>query len=131
MSIITEAICTQYDAELIELRAQKDLAYSERNKLVALISKIFPAFLGRHEESDLSWDPEWTNIVYVSLPAGQCSWHIHSSELHLFSHLKYNSNIKWDGHTTDEKYKRIESFSSKVVSNESNIIDLINCRVTC
>jgi len=94
-----------------KLEAQKDSAYAERNKLVALISKIFPSCLGRHEDEDLSWEDDWRWIVYVNLPTGQCSWHIHDSDLPLFSHLE-QQDVKWDGHTTEEKYRRVLSYNS-------------------
>lgn len=93
---------------------EKNNAYSERNRLVALISKIFPSFLGKHGE-DPSWDKEWMNIIYVNMPTGQCSWHIHDSELYLFSHLNFDSSIEWDGHSTEEKYERIQNFENKII----------------
>lgn len=86
------------------LKAARDGAYSERNKLVALISKIFPASIEKHEGSD--WEDDWRNVVLVQLPTGQVSWHIHDSELPMFAHLATLGN-KWDGHTTDEKYDRV------------------------
>jgi hypothetical protein len=42
---------------------------------------------------------------YIVKPM-QISWHIHKSELPMFKHLK-RSKDKWDGHTTEEKYKRL------------------------
>lgn len=91
------------------LRKGKDEAYTERNKLVAALSKLFPAYLGRHEETDLNWGKEWLNIVYIELPTGQVSWHIHEDLLPLFAHLDYDLKKKWDGHTTEEKYDRLLS----------------------
>jgi hypothetical protein len=60
--------------------------YHERNMLVCALSKIYPSLLGRHP-SDQEWDDDWRWIVYVNLPTGQVSWHIHDSELSLFDHL--------------------------------------------
>ncbi len=119
--------------ELRVMSLQKDSAYSERNKLVALISKIFPSYLGLHEVSDSSWDSEWKNIVYVELPTGQCSWHIHDSEMGMFSHLKFNNNIKWDGHSTELKYSRIEAYAKpeKIDCYISTYEDKYNLRFTC
>jgi hypothetical protein len=37
-------------------------------------------------------------VVYIQLPTGQVSWHMP------------NNNNLWDGHSTEEKYKRIEEF---------------------
>ncbi len=99
--------------QIKKLKSEKDGAYSERNKLVSLISKIFPSSLGRHEDSDTSWNDDWRWIVYVNIPTGQCSWHIHDDDLPMFSHLK-RENVKWDGHTTEEKYDRISRFKELV-----------------
>lgn len=95
--------------DLERLQDAKNGAYAERNKLVALVSKVFPSCLGRHEDTDTSWEDDWRWIVYVTLPTGQCSWHIHDSDLPLFSHLK-KGDVQWDGHTTAEKYARIAAY---------------------
>lgn len=85
-------------------QAAKNAAYRERDQLVALISSIWPSWLGRHEGE---WQDAWRNIVYVQTPAGQLSWHIHDSEMPLFDHLAFDASKPWDGHTTEEKYERI------------------------
>ncbi|MCK9513700.1 MAG: hypothetical protein M0R28_21085 [Pigmentiphaga sp.] len=90
-----------------KLREQKDLAYTERNQLVAALTKLFPASLERHPEADTEWEDDWRWIVFIDLPAGQASWHIHDSELENFEHLPKNVGRKWDGHTTAEKYTRL------------------------
>ena len=108
--------------EIERLTEQKDGAYAERNKLVAFISKIFHSILGRHEDSDTSWDNDWRNIVYVYVPIltptgvvqSQVSWHIHDSELPLFDHLP-KGKVVWDGHTVEEKYERLAKFSTSSV----------------
>lgn len=89
-----------------QLRKDKDDVYAERNKLVCALSKLFPASIGKHEESDTTWHKEWMNIIYIQLPTGQVSWHIHEDLLPLFAHLE-NKNVKWDGHSTEEKYERL------------------------
>jgi hypothetical protein len=91
----------------------KDLAYSERNKLVSLLSKLFPASLERHPEEDKTWEDDWRWIVFIQLPTGQVSWHIHDSELPLFDHLPREQGVKWDGHTNDEKWDRVSKFIAK------------------
>ena len=103
----------QKDAELASVKAQKDGAYSERNKLVAALSKMFPASLERHPDEDKSWEDDWRWIVFIDLPAGQASWHLHDSELSQFDHLKRGQGRKWDGHTTEEKYRRLAAFKSE------------------
>lgn len=91
------------------LRVAKDGAYLERNKLVCALSKLFPAWLGRHDENDKNWGKEWLNIVYIQLPTGQVSWHIHEDILPLFAHLELDLSKQWDGHSTEEKYERLLS----------------------
>jgi hypothetical protein len=102
------------DAGHEELQYQLDSAYKERNKCVALIAKMakvlgYSVGMGKHPEEDESWDREWMNIVYIDLPVGQISWHIHDSDLELFSFLSEYDG-QWDGHTTEEKYERLEKF---------------------
>jgi hypothetical protein len=90
---------------------QKENAYKERDICVALIARMaialgLKAGLGRHDENDQTWDKEWKNIIFVDLPSGQVSWHIHESELSFFDFLgDYQGN--WDGHTTAVKYNRV------------------------
>ena len=92
--------------ELEQVKASKDLAYSERDKLVSFLSKVFPAVLERHPAEE-EWEDDWRWIVFIETPAGQLSWHIHDSELPLFEHLEREVGVKWDGHTTEEKYTRL------------------------
>ena len=98
-----------------ELTTQKNQAYNERNILVAGLSKIFPAFLSWHYPEDEDWDPEWKWIVYITLPTGQVSWHIHETELSMFSHLEHRRRGNyWDGHTTQEKYERVKRLQPRL-----------------
>ncbi len=55
------------------------------------------------------WSDEWRTGVCVHLPTGQATWHIHKDELTYFDHLSaHNMYNHWDGHTTEEKYKRMQ-----------------------
>lgn len=103
------ASAPELKAKVAELEKVKDGAYSERNQLVAALSKVFPASLERHPEDDKDWEDDWRWIVFIDLPAGQCSWHLHDSELPRFAHLKRGKGRAWDGHTTEEKYARLEA----------------------
>jgi hypothetical protein len=89
------------------LSAQKDAAYGERDQLVCALSKLYPASLERHPDSDTAWDNDWRWIVFIDLPSGQATWHIHDSELSMFDHLERFAGRVWDGHTTPEKYERL------------------------
>jgi hypothetical protein len=87
-----------------------DEVYTERNQLVGALSKIYPAYKARHEGGD--WMDDWRNIIYITLPTGQVSWHIHDSEMWLFEHLAWQES-NWDGHDTSEKYFRLNNLPTK------------------
>lgn len=107
-----EAVDRQRKAEieLEHVRKERDCGYSERNRLVAFVTRCFPAHVALHPSGDEEWDPEWRTIVFVNSPAGQLSWHVHCSEISMFSHLPQCSN-DWDGHTVEEKYERLDRCS--------------------
>lgn len=95
------------ETQVHDLRARKDGAYKERNLLVAALSKLFPASLERHPEDDLEWEDDWRWVVFIQLPEGQATWHIHDSHLAFFDHLPRYEGRVWDEHTTEEKYRRL------------------------
>jgi Lar family restriction alleviation protein len=121
-------------ARVAELEGQKNGAYSERDRLVSALSKHYPASLERHPENE-EWEDDWRWIVYIDLPTGQASWHIHDSELPLFDHLPRLQGRKWDGHTAEEKYERVSkleeverwiSVSDHLPGNDRHV--LVKCR---
>ena len=66
--------------------------------------------VGEHEGDD--WENDWRKVIYLELPTGQISFHIHDSESGMFSFLpKYFG--KWDGHNTDQKWQRLFDWSSR------------------
>lgn len=93
-------------ADLAAARADKDQAYLERNRLVALLSKLFPA--GTARTAIDGWSEDWHGCVYIDFPWGQASWHYHDSQAYLFAHLPPYSG-SWDGHTTEQKYAAIDT----------------------
>ena len=89
--------------------AAKDNAYSERNRLVALLASMYKSSLC---QTDIpNWEPDWHWCIFIETPEGQLSWHIHDSELPLFSHIPRRA-AAWDGHTTEEKYRRVDALAS-------------------
>ncbi len=101
-------VCLEFQNENLDTRL--NAVYKERNTLVALLSSILPSSLERHDESDENWEDDWRWIVFVMLPGGkQASWHIHDSDLKMFSHVtrRDTKRFVWDGHTTEEKYDRV------------------------
>jgi hypothetical protein len=103
---------------LVAVTEQKNGAYAERDRCVAALAALavrlgWSAWLGKHP-SDQKWDTEWTTIVFINLPSGQVSWHIHDSEREWFSFLPTILERPWDGHTTEQKYKRLAGLSTGV-----------------
>lgn len=90
-----------------DYKKQRDQAYWERNQLLALLTHEYVSWLEKHPESDKEWEDEWRNIVFISFPVGDYSWHIHDSEIKYFSHLEFKEGNSWDGSSTQEKYNKI------------------------
>jgi hypothetical protein len=98
--------------ELKDLERQKNGAYAERNKCVAALARLalklgWRTGVGLHDPNDPGWEPDWRTILFIDTPAGQCSWHYHDSEVYLLAGLP-NYPGSWDGHSTAEKYSRLE-----------------------
>jgi hypothetical protein len=52
------------------------------------------------------------------------SWHIHDSEVPMFDHIHYEFGVNgfnkdWDGHDTEEKYRRLRKIPSTSTANRS------------
>jgi hypothetical protein len=96
-----------------DMERRKDAAYEERNRVVALAATLafdMGCTVGVAKTVIEGWSEDWHGCVYIDLPDfGQCSWHFHDSHARLFSGLPPYRG-KWDGHTTEEKYRRIERY---------------------
>lgn len=84
--------------------------YTERNKLVAALARVCPMFgitvgIKRAPEDAKQEDKDWP-IIYIDLPTGQVSWHIHIAEMELFLGVP-DYRGTWDGHDTCDKYRRL------------------------
>lgn len=103
---------TELRQELEEMRARKDGAYEERNRVVALAASMALALgykAGVKKTAIEGWDDEWHNCCYIDLPHGQVSWHYHDDHAHLFENLPaYEAT--WDGHDTPMKYERVAAY---------------------
>lgn len=89
---------------LEEMTARKDVAYLERNQVVAALAKCFPSGIAKTAID--GWSEDWHQCVYIDLPTGQVSWHFHDSQAYLFDGLPAYQGA-WDGHDTPEKYRRL------------------------
>lgn len=99
---------------LLNAEEAKNAAYKERNQLVALLSKMYPSHLCRHDANDKAWDNAWRWIVCVHIPMEgkefHATWHIQDDELDAyFSHLPIKPN-DWMGDTTEQKYAELKGF---------------------
>jgi hypothetical protein len=80
-----------------------DVVYAERNRLVAALAHLFGNAAWRGIDPSA---PDFT-VVYIDLPSGQVSWHIPDAEMDQFPPLPLRDPTGWDGHDTDEKYRRV------------------------
>ena len=95
-----------------EEKAHLDSVYQERNLCVALITRLAEMLgyrAGIKEHQGEEWEDDWRNVLFIDLPTGQVSWHLHVSELENFPGLPRYLG-EWDGHTTEEKYERVKKF---------------------
>jgi hypothetical protein len=103
------------------LERQKNQAYSERNKVVAALAHLLSRNIFRntrvgvaqHDPTDKDWENDWRTILVIELPTGQVTWHFHDSEKYLLEGLPILDDYKWDGHTTEEKYRRLLEFLTR------------------
>lgn len=109
-TLIPRAVVEQ---ALEDMEARKDAAYLERNQVVAALAKCFPS--GVAKTAIEGWSEDWHGCVYINLPTGQVSWHFHDSQAYLFKGLPAYSG-KWDGHDTDEKYRRVAALQPQATA---------------
>jgi hypothetical protein len=76
--------------------------YRERAHLVAHLAAVYPSVMGIDPA-----EPDWP-VVYIETTAGQLSWHIAPDDLPLFAHVEWSVSAVWDGHTTQQKYARLD-----------------------
>jgi hypothetical protein len=105
-----------------------DAVYRERTFVVAALARTVTDYhtdIGAAEGAWLSrhvgpWEEDWRWIVCIDLGSsvglageiGVVTWHIHDSELALFEFLNPRGapDYIYDGHSTDEKYRRIYQY---------------------
>ncbi|WP_433893049.1 hypothetical protein [Streptomyces sp. CA-111067] len=109
------------NAELGAARDQRDGAYRERAQLLAWLAALHPAVIAPALDLD---EPGWW-ILYLAPPiGGQLSWHISPRDAGLLTHVERvepdDPRAQWDGHTTDEKYGRIQVLTSALVEVEAD-----------
>jgi len=92
-----------------------DSVYSERNKLVALVARLSEMLgykVGIKEHIGEEYEDDWRNVLFIDLPTGQVSWHLHKSELTNFLGVQPYDG-EWDKHSTEEKYSRVIEMATR------------------
>ena len=84
--------------------------YRERAHLVAHLASQYFSAIAYNDPNE----PDWP-VIYIQTPAGQLSWHLSPDDLDLFDHVirVTPESITWDGHTTEEKYRRLAKLTSE------------------
>jgi hypothetical protein len=91
----------------VELQAEKNAAYLDRDLVLALLVDGAAEALKPRRFLDEEADQDYRCVVAVELPTGQATWHVHVDRAkELFAQLPLTAN-DWDGHTTTEKHERI------------------------
>lgn len=114
-----------YSEEKYEaMRARKDAAYKERNRVVAAFAFMAAAMgwrVGIRPTKIDGWSADWHGCVWIDSPAGQMSWHYHDSHAGLFADLPVYDGPEWDGHTTPEKYERLAGLRPERTYTEAEV----------
>lgn len=106
------SITLTFGDEQIEYVPQSklDAVYRERNLAAAALVRLA---IAQGWDAGIGHDPNaeegWQNVLFVDLPTGQVSWHVHSSEIEAFSSLQWHKK-PWDNHTTMDKNTRLLEF---------------------
>lgn len=106
-------IAEQRERALKEALARENHVYRERAHLIALLAALYPrgTSIGCTDPNE----PEWP-VVTVCIPEGQLTWHVDPRDVDLFQHVPH-ADAKWDGHDTEEKYRRITAMTARVAAN--------------
>jgi hypothetical protein len=90
------------------------LVYRERAHLIAHLAAMYPSAIGTDPA-----EPDWP-VVYIALPTGQVSWHIDKSDMDLFAAIPVGTAPAWDGHSTEEKHRRLDEWTQRLAARQSS-----------
>lgn len=80
--------------------------YTDRNLLAQLAAQLAEQLGYRVWVGTDSKEPDWP-VLFIELPTGQVSYHLPRSEMVIDPKP---DAAPWDGHSTDEKRRRIRSY---------------------
>jgi len=101
---------------------QLRMAYRERAQLIAVLAAAYPAVL-----STDAAEPDRPDVVYIRTLRGQMSWHLAAADAtEFFPHVPRvapdHPSARWDGHTTPDKYARLQRLVSDINSEVSSAV---------
>lgn len=98
--------------------------YSERAALLAFFTTWHPSVISYNAKTQAGYA-----LLYVDTPHGQMTWHIAPNDMHLFNHVEIvpgdDPRAQWDGHTTEDKYRRFNDLLSTVISIRELVSEVI------
>lgn len=113
------SIMQEVEAQRDNAIAERDGAYRERAQLLAWVAGMYRSYI--YPAPDVE-DEGWS-ILMIHTMMGQLTWHIAPGDLELFPHIPRvtadHSQAQWDGHTTEEKYNRIQQIVAGYTREES------------
>lgn len=100
---------------VLDVRRAKNLkedAYTERDAMLAVLSRVFPSHLMQHHDPRKDeQNQSWKTVVCIHSPAGQLSWAIPDERMAYFAHLESTEN-DWDGCTKPERADRLRNLNA-------------------
>lgn len=94
----------RYDGERYVPERRLAEVYRERAHLVALLATMLPSHIGYTDPETPGWP-----VVVAETPCGQLTWHVAPRDVPLFADVRPTrpGDARWDGHSTEEKYRRV------------------------
>lgn len=87
-----------------------DEVYRERAHLLALLARVVGA--DNAAFTTAPDDPAWW-LLGLRVGGRVCTWHVADRDIDLFDHVPHvdptDRRVRWDGHTTADKYRHLRS----------------------
>lgn len=85
-----------------------DFVFMQRDELLSLLSKLYPAHLMDRSPDDKS-PAGWPKLLCIHSPKGPLLYHLDPKNLDMFGHLSTVS-YHWDGKPWQERSARIKAW---------------------